>query len=191
MNFPHPIKIEKILKQIPDNTCGSASASIVFEKFGLEYNPMFFVKEGKDGPANKDYSIEGSSIFGTAMSMAKTDLVDIEIFTDIDLDQEYNTAKDCEKKLIDEFKTLPNIKLSDSIDIDEIISRISETCVPILAFYRNGDKNAAHFSPLRGLNMGKFLMLPLRDNQGSCDCDKDEFVKNWWIDRNCILVTKR
>jgi len=190
-DFPHQIRINDILKQLPPNTCGSASACIVFEKLQLTFDPIFFVSKGRDGNAKSDYPQSGSSVIGTALAIASTNLVDVEVYVDFDIEKEYDTLKVYEKPIADEPKLLNNVTFKPSVTLDEIIAKMSNDCIPILAFNRDGKEENGHFSPLRGLNGGEILLLPLDDASGSCNCSKDEFISVWWKHKTCILVRKK
>jgi len=191
ITFPHAIKINNIIRNLPPNTCGSASASIIFEKLELDYDPLEFVKSGRDGNATATYPVPGSNIFGTALAMAKTGLVEVEIYVDFNLEKEYDDVDEYEKPILDELKSLNNYIISSPISIDKILDQISDECIPILAFNRDGNPNNGHFSPLRGLNGGEILMLPLEDAIGSCHCEKNKFVEEWWTGQVCIMVRKK
>ncbi len=121
--------------------------------------------------------------------LQRSHFVEVEIYADFDIEKEYNDLESYEKPIADELKLLKNVTLKECITIEEILDKINENCVPILGFYRDGIKSNGHFSPLRGLISGK-LILPLGDEGGSCDCDIDEFINVWWMDKTCILVKK-
>ena len=72
LNFPDSNRINEIIKLVPSKTCGSASACIVFEKLGIKYSPKYIVTKGRDGDATLDYPESGSSILGTALSIASS-----------------------------------------------------------------------------------------------------------------------
>lgn len=191
--FPPQFIINSIVNELPADTCGTASACIVFKKLELPYDHNEFIKNGRDGAPTKDYPVPGSNVFGTALAIAKTNLVDVKIYIDFDIDKEYDTLEEYEKDIIEEIKLLSNITISPSISIEEIEAKMNDSCIPILAFDKDGDSHKRHFSPFRGLSAGDYLILPLESN-GSCNCSKDEFVKNWWNDYNCrpcILVCKK
>ncbi len=192
--FPHRIKIDNILNKLPNDTCGTASACIVFEKFGLTLDYNEFIKKARDGISTVEYPVAGSNVFGTALAIASTDLVDVEVYIDFDINNEYGTLDEYEKPIIDELKLLRNITIQPSISIEEINNKLSDECIPIMAFNPNGNPSNGHFSPLRGLNAGKILLFPLDAAGESCDCFIDEFVKTWWTKdslRPCIFVRKR
>ncbi len=193
IDFPHRFKIKAIVDRLPENTCGSASACIVFEKFNLPYDPLYFIEVGRDGNATSDYPTDGCNIFGIALAMAKTNLVYVHVYIDFDVTKEYSILEEYEKPIIDELLSLNNITINPSISLIEICECITDNCVPILAFNRNGKKENGHFSPLRGLRDEQTLSLPLGDAEGPCDCDKDVFVNTWWTAeslRSCIIVKK-
>ena len=190
-DFPPLIRINAILKTLPENTCGSASACIVFEKLQLTFDPAFFVSKGRDGNATSGYPISGSSVIGTALAMASTNLVEVEVYVDFDIEKEYASLEEYEKPIVDELKLLNNVTFKSSISIDEIVAKINNNCIPILAFNRNGKEEDGHFSPLRGLSDDEILLLPLDDAYGSCNCGKDEFISVWWKDKTYILVRKK
>jgi len=188
--FPSNQRINEIKKMFPDDTCGSVSAAIVFEKFKLDFDPQFFISNGRDGKKNTNYPENGSSVIGTALAIASTGIVDVEVYSEFDIINDYGTLESYEKPIVDELKTLNNVIFYQPISIDDVISKLSVSCIPILAFNRNGDDKNGHFSPLRGFN-SNFLLLPLNDSFGSCNCDKDTFSKIWWKHKVCILVKKK
>jgi hypothetical protein len=71
---------------------------------------------------------------------------------------------------------------------------ITDDCIPIMSFFRDGDLAKGHYSPLRGINNIQ-LLLPFFDTgHPNCNCDKETFVKTWWNEptlHGCIFVKKR
>lgn len=191
-SFPHSIIIDNIIQEYPDNCCGSVSASIVFTKFGLTWDKEFFISKGRDGNATEHYPISGSNILGTALAMASTNLVHVDIFSEFSIEKYGSEMEDYEWEIFNELKKLQNYSINPALSIDEVLSKISENYIPILAFQRDGKPEMGHFSPLRGLS-GLNLILPLNDSEGSCNCKKEVFEEIWWTKESlkaCLFLRK-
>ena len=191
-DFPPPRRFAYLTTLVPDNCCGSVSIMAIFEKFGLPYDPDFIVKESRDGNATTEYPVSGSNILGSCLAMLKTGRVDVELYSDID----FKTVEldPHEKVIADELLQQKGFSYYRALLIDEILEKITDDCVPIMSFFRDGDLTKGHSSPLRGITNNQ-LLLPFFDpGYPNCNCDKETFVKTWWNEQTlhgCILVKRR
>ena len=189
--FVHQIKIEAIIMETGDNTCGSVSACAVLASMKLPYDSAKIVKDGRDGNATPDYPLDGSSLLGTALSIAKNSETIVDIHLDKDPTEIEKEMDEYEKPILYELLALENVKFKSPLCLNQILRCIENNVYPIIPFYIDGKDEGAHFSPLKGIHGMNLLRFPVGKTGEPIDIDRETFEKVWWRDKQCILVTKK
>lgn len=190
-NFTHKYRINELLRQLGDDTCGSVSICSIYEYFKIEHDPYEIFKISKDGKKTKDYPEDGASIIGIALASSLSEKIKVDVYSSYG-----NSIYDIEKKLGEyekplagEIKKKSNIDFHPSLTLDELINKIDNSSIPILQFCRNGDENNGHSSPLIGVNIDIFLLFPVWDADGEINVNKEEFESKWWLEKSCVFLS--
>jgi hypothetical protein len=190
--FVHPRRIQQILLELGDNTCGSLSACVVLEYMKIKYNPEQIKKDARDGDATPDYQMAGSNLISVALAIAKHENIYVEIHSTKSIQDYQNLVDDNERPILVELLTLKNVSFNPTISIDDLLKQITPITIPILAFYRNGNLSNPHFSPLIGKTNGTYLCFPVweTDQRNDVYIEESEFENNCWIEKNCLIIKK-
>jgi len=179
-------RILQINNQISiDDICGSISACYALEYLGFAFDAAQIIKDSKDGTQN-----QGADAFSLSYAIAKHQ--DVQVTLNINYDASDFDADDQDST--DKFNSLKTTKEHKSIPIKKVLRRYTKVSIPIVAFWRNGDKKLPHFSPLVGETYVGLRFI-LDDKNGQVRPQFDEFInQNWWNAENggtSIIIRKR
>lgn len=191
--FTQEERINNLMNQLGDGTCGSVSICSIYDYFNITVSPNDIFELSRDGNETNEYPVEGSSIIGIALASSINENVRIDVYSN------YGTSIDeldllleiYEKPISEEIKLKSNIFFHNSITIDEILDKISQNSIPIIQFCRNGDNRKGHSSPLIGENEEGFLLFPVWDADGEITVVKNEFNSTWWDAKSCVFLSNQ
>lgn len=213
MNIAMGFKIEYLLPRIHQRLkdegkeslesrlrCGSLSALSILEFFKIQYDIEKFINDSNDGNSDVTKKLkDGSTILDITYALANTGLVDVVLHIKDD-DGVINCKEDeiqlkADNEMRSKINSIDSSIIKPPISIDDVISKISDSSIPIFGFHKNGDLTNPHFSPLRGMS-GPFLLFPLDiKDKGDCNVRKDDFIKTWWTEEReflgVMIVTKK
>jgi len=182
LKFVNSTKIKSIIQETGDNTCGSISACAIMASLKKKYDATAIVQDGCDGNKliGSDYKMNGSSLFGTGLSIVKNSTLKVKIHIDMDWKEVETKADDYELPIISELKNHHCIELLPSITVDEILERVDAEEYPIVP-------HKGHFSPLKGVHGNNNLRFVFDEIGDSYDIPKSEFINNQY-ENMCLII---
>jgi len=167
-----------------DDICGTLSACFALEYLGLDFDINLIIKNAKDGTQMK-----GADPYSLAYAISKNP--NVKVIVNFDYDGSELDAND--KDSIDKFNASKNTYRHKSISIQKVLRRYTKVSIPIVGFWRNGENQFTHFSPLVG-KTSKELHFILDDSEGIVRPQLEEFKdRNWWNAENgrtSIIIRK-